>query len=113
MAGTARWGAGLFLLGAAIAGCRSRWPPRRWWAGSGCWPAGASLWGLYALVFAIPLGALRGVSLGGLTIGAVEALTAAIIACWLARQIARRESACTGRRSPSPCLCGWERWPGR
>lgn len=83
---------GLLLLGAAIA-----WLPLQLGVAAVAGGIGLltllihPLWGLYALVFAIPFGALRGVSLGGLTIGAVEALTAAIIACWLARQIARRE----------------------
>ncbi len=48
-------------------------------------------WGLYLLIPAIPFGSVAQVSLGGASIGAVEALLALMLASWLAQMTARRE----------------------
>jgi putative inorganic carbon (HCO3(-)) transporter len=47
--------------------------------------------GLYLLVFAIPFGSLKEISLGVFSVGGAEALAALTFAAWLARMLARRE----------------------
>jgi putative inorganic carbon (HCO3(-)) transporter len=49
--------------------------------------------GLYLLVFAVPFGSVREISLGGMTVGAAEALIGLVLAAWLARMVARRRVA--------------------
>ena len=44
--------------------------------------------GLYLLIFAVPFGSLREISLGGMTVGATEALIGLMLAAWLARLLA-------------------------
>ncbi|UCC62083.1 MAG: O-antigen ligase family protein [Anaerolineae bacterium] len=44
--------------------------------------------GLYLLIFAVPFGSLREISLGGMTVGAAEALIGLMLAAWLARLLA-------------------------
>ena len=47
--------------------------------------------GLYLLVFAIPFGSLREVSLGVLNIGGAEALAVLTVTAWVVQMLARRE----------------------
>jgi putative inorganic carbon (HCO3(-)) transporter len=47
--------------------------------------------GLYLLVFAIPFGSLKEVSLGVISVGGAEALAAMTVAAWLVRMLTRRE----------------------
>jgi putative inorganic carbon (HCO3(-)) transporter len=47
--------------------------------------------GLYLLIFAIPFGSLKEISLGVFSIGGAEALAALTVAAWLVRMLARRE----------------------
>ncbi len=49
--------------------------------------------GLYLLVVAVPFGAVREISVGGMTVGAAEALIGLVLAAWLARMVARRSVA--------------------
>lgn len=49
------------------------------------------MYGIYLLAFAIPFGALREFSVGGLNISAVEGLVALIAVGWLAKMISQRE----------------------
>lgn len=51
--------------------------------------------GLSLLVVAVPFGSVREISLGGMTVGATEALIGLTLAAWLARMVARREVAPT------------------
>lgn len=46
--------------------------------------------GLYALAFAIPFGAMREISLGGLNVSPVELLIGWVAVAWLARMVAQR-----------------------
>ncbi|MBN1660067.1 MAG: O-antigen ligase family protein [Anaerolineae bacterium] len=53
--------------------------------------------GLLLLVPAVPFGSVRQVTVGGMNVGAAEALLALVVAAWLVRRVVRRET-------------GW-RWP--
>ena len=49
--------------------------------------------GLYLLVIAVPFGSVREISVGGMTVGAAEAMIGLALAAWLAQMIARRQVA--------------------
>ena len=51
--------------------------------------------GLYLLVVAVPFGSVREIDVGGMTVGAAEALIGLALAAWLARMVAQREVAPT------------------
>lgn len=51
--------------------------------------------GLYLLIVAVPFGSVREITLGGMTVGASEALIGLSLAAWLAQMVARREIAPT------------------
>lgn len=51
--------------------------------------------GLYLLIVAVPFGSVREISLGGMTVGATEALIGLALAAWLARMVAQRKVAPT------------------
>ncbi|MBC7252112.1 MAG: O-antigen ligase family protein [Anaerolineae bacterium] len=46
---------------------------------------------LYLLIFAVPFGSLREVSMGGVTFGLAEALIALVLGAWLAKMLAAHE----------------------
>ena len=50
---------------------------------------------LYLLVVAVPFGSVREINLGGMTVGAAEALIGLALAAWLAQMIAQRRVAPT------------------
>ena len=47
--------------------------------------------GLYILIFAIPFGSIKEMTIGGFTVGAAEASAGLVLACWLAKMAAVRE----------------------
>ncbi len=49
--------------------------------------------GLYLLVVAVPFGSVREINVGGMTVGAAEALIGLTLAAWLAQMVARRQVA--------------------
>ena len=51
--------------------------------------------GLYLLVIAVPFSSVREISLGGMTVGAAEALIGLVLASWLAQMLARGRVAPT------------------
>jgi hypothetical protein len=50
---------------------------------------------LYLLVVAVPFGSVREINLGGMTVGAAEALIGLALTAWLAQMIAQRKVAPT------------------